>query len=183
MSASGLTYERLRVLNDCLDSGARLAADPRALAALHEWLGPVDPALATVAGIHYNLFLGTLLDHEGDTRRDLSDFLRLRSIGTFLCTEVAHGNDVAAVETVAAYERARDGFVLRTPHAGAQKFMPNTSTAGAPRRGSWPPACSSTGRIRGSSSFSCRSPMPYGPCPVYGSAGFPHAWGARWTTA
>ncbi|WP_406491926.1 acyl-CoA dehydrogenase [Streptomyces sp. NBC_00846] len=131
----GLTYERLRVLNDCLDSGARLAADPRALAALHEWLGPVDPALATVAGIHYNLFLGTLLDHEGDTRRDLSDFLRLRSIGTFLCTEVAHGNDVAAVETVAAYDRARDGFVLRTPHAGAQKFMPNTSTAGGPKTG------------------------------------------------
>ncbi|MFE7355233.1 acyl-CoA dehydrogenase [Streptomyces sp. NPDC057543] len=131
----GLTYERLRVLNDRLDSGARLAADSRALAALHEWLGPVDPALATVAGIHYNLFLGTLLDHEGDTRRDLSDFLRLRSIGTFLCTEVAHGNDVAAIETVAAYDRARDGFVLHTPHAGAQKFMPNTSPAGGPKTG------------------------------------------------
>ncbi|MFJ4575938.1 acyl-CoA dehydrogenase [Streptomyces sp. NPDC088846] len=130
-----LTYERLRVLNDCLDSGARLAADPRALAALHEWLGPVDQALATVAGIHYNLFLGSLLDHEDGTRRDLSDFLGLRSIGTFLCTEVAHGNDAAAVETVAAYDRARDGFVLHTPHAGAQKFMPNTSPAGGPKTG------------------------------------------------
>ncbi|WP_405708970.1 MULTISPECIES: acyl-CoA dehydrogenase [unclassified Streptomyces] len=130
-----LAYQRLRVLNDCLDSGARLAADHRALAALHEWLGPVDPALTTVAGIHYNLFLGSLLDHGDDGHRDLSDFLRLRRIGTFLCTEVAHGNDAAAVETTADYDRERDGFVLRTPHAGAQKFMPNTSPAGGPKTG------------------------------------------------
>ncbi|MDT0494049.1 acyl-CoA dehydrogenase [Streptomyces sp. NPDC012600] len=130
-----LAYHRLRILNGALDSGARLAADPRALAALHEWLGPVDPALTTVAGIHYNLFLGSLLDHDPGTPRDLSDFLELRRIGTFLCTEVAHGNDAAAVETTATYDRERDGFVLHTPHAGAQKFMPNTSPAGGPKTG------------------------------------------------
>ncbi|MYT93431.1 acyl-CoA oxidase [Streptomyces sp. SID8359] len=130
-----LSYHRLRILNDTLDSGARLAADPRALAALHEWLGPVDPALTTVAGIHYNLFLGSLLDHDPGTLRDLSDFLELRNIGTFLCTEVAHGNDAAAVETTATYDPERDGFVLHTPHAGAQKFMPNTSPAGGPKTG------------------------------------------------
>ncbi|PSK74340.1 acyl-CoA oxidase [Streptomyces sp. CS149] len=130
-----LSYHRLRILNNALDSGARLAADPRALAALHEWLGPVDPALTTVAGIHYNLFLGSLLDHDADTRRDLSDFLALRHVGTFLCTEVAHGNDAAAIETTATYDRERDGFVLHTPHAGAQKFMPNTSPAGGPKSG------------------------------------------------
>ncbi|MGW6720257.1 acyl-CoA dehydrogenase family protein [Streptomyces sp. NPDC054995] len=130
-----LSYHRLRILNNALDSGARLAADPRALAALHEWLGPVDPALTTVAGIHYNLFLGSLLDHDADTGRDLSDFLALRRVGTFLCTEVAHGNDAAAVETTATYDRERDGFVLHTPHAGAQKFMPNTSPAGGPKSG------------------------------------------------
>nr|WP_254813122.1 acyl-CoA dehydrogenase family protein [Streptomyces cavourensis] len=130
-----LSYHRLRILNGALDSGTRLAADPRALAALHEWLGPVDPALTTVAGIHYNLFLGSLLDHDPSTLRDLSDFLELRNIGTFLCTEVAHGNDAAAVETTATYDRDRDGFVLHTPHAGAQKFMPNTSPAGGPKTG------------------------------------------------
>ncbi|MFF8967418.1 acyl-CoA dehydrogenase [Streptomyces globisporus] len=130
-----LSYHRLRILNNALDSGARLAADPRALSALHEWLGPVDPALTTVAGIHYNLFLGSLLDHDADTRRDLSDFLDLRRVGTFLCTEVAHGNDAAAIETTATYDRERDGFVLHTPHAGAQKFMPNTSPAGGPKSG------------------------------------------------
>ncbi|WP_411082820.1 acyl-CoA dehydrogenase [Streptomyces sp. cmx-18-6] len=130
-----LAYHRLRILNSALDSGARLAADPRALAALHEWLGPVDPALTTVAGIHYNLFLGSLLDHDPGTLRDLSDFLELRRVGTFLCTEVAHGNDAAAIETTATYDRGRDGFVLHTPHAGAQKFMPNTSPAGGPKTG------------------------------------------------
>ncbi|MGC5345536.1 acyl-CoA dehydrogenase [Streptomyces sp. DT24] len=130
-----LAYERLGILNDALDSGARLASDPRALAALHEWLAPVDPALTTIAGIHYNLFLGSLLDHQGDAPRDLSDFLRLRRTGTFLCTEVAHGNDAAAVETTATYDRERDGFVLHTPCAGAQKFMPNTGPAGGPKSG------------------------------------------------
>ncbi|WP_440574204.1 acyl-CoA dehydrogenase family protein [Streptomyces sp. AC154] len=130
-----LAHARLRTLNNTLDSGARLAADPRALAALHEWLAPVDPSLATVAGIHYNLFLGSLLDHDTDRSRDLSDFLAMRRIGTFLCTEVAHGNDAAAVETTATYDHARDGFLLHTPHLGAQKFMPNTSPAGGPKSG------------------------------------------------
>ncbi|MEU0134656.1 acyl-CoA dehydrogenase [Streptomyces sp. NPDC006296] len=130
-----LAYERLRILNRSLDSGARLAADPRALAALHAWLGPVDPALTTVAGIHYNLFLGSLLDHDPAGRRDLSDHLAMRSIGTFLCTEVAHGNNAAAMETTATYDRERDGFVLHTPNAGAQKFMPNTSPAGGAKTG------------------------------------------------
>ena len=199
-----LAYERLRAVNDSLDgtldtlggplddsqggdgdggrdgraSGAAgPAVDPRALAALHEWLGPVDPAFTTVAGIHYNLFLGSLLDHGcpgrrdgrggceehggcdgrdghggcegrdghggcegrdghgGCEGRDLSDFLALRRVGTFLCTEVAHGNDAVGVETKATYDRDRDGFVLHTPHAGAQKFMPNTSPAGGPKTG------------------------------------------------
>ncbi|MFE2057099.1 acyl-CoA dehydrogenase [Streptomyces sp. NPDC059446] len=125
----------MRILNRSLDSGARLASDPRALAALHAWLGPVDPALTTVAGIHYNLFLGSLLDHDRAGRRDLSDYLTMRRIGTFLCTEVAHGNNAAAMETTATYDRERDGFVLHTPNAGAQKFMPNTSPAGGAKSG------------------------------------------------
>lgn len=178
-----LSYHRLRILNGALDSGARLAADPRALAALHEWLGPVDPALTTVAGIHYNLFLGSLLDHDPSTLRDLSDFLELRNIGTFLCTEVAHGNDAAAVETTATYDRERDGFVLHTPHAGAQKFMPNTSPAGAPRPEWSPPGSSPTAPTTGSSSSSPRSPTPWPRCPAYGCGGCPPGWAPRSTTA
>ncbi|MGW1469094.1 acyl-CoA dehydrogenase family protein [Streptomyces sp. NPDC002308] len=128
-------YDRLRLINRSLDSAARLASDVRALTAMHEWLGPVDPTLATVAGIHYNLFLGSLLDHDPEGHRDLSGPLHMDEVGTFLCTEVAHGNDATEVETTATYDPARDGFVLRTPHAGAQKFMPNTSPVGGPKSG------------------------------------------------
>ncbi|MFE3739977.1 acyl-CoA dehydrogenase [Streptomyces sp. NPDC059134] len=137
-----LAYERLRAVNGAIDSPAALAADPRGVAALHEWLAPIDPSFTTVAGIHYNLFLGSLLDLDhaadgdpGAAERDLTEFLTLRRIGTFLCTEVAHGNDAVALETTATYDRARDGFVLHTPHAGAQKFMPNTSTTGGAKSG------------------------------------------------
>ncbi len=130
-----VTYDRLRLLNGCLDNAARLAADPRSLAALHEWISPVDPSLATVAGIHYNLFLGSLLDHDPDGVRDLSDYLAMDTVGTFLCTELAHGNDATSLGTTATYDPERDGFVLHTPRAGAQKFMPNTGVAGGPKSG------------------------------------------------
>jgi acyl-CoA oxidase len=108
------------------------AADPHRLAALHEWIGPVDGGLTTLASIHYNLFLGSLVDHDGEGR-DLSAFTSLQRTGTFLCAELEHGNDVAAMETVAVLDRPSGGFRLHTPTPGAQKFMPNTSLTGGPK--------------------------------------------------
>ncbi|MEU4800408.1 acyl-CoA dehydrogenase [Streptomyces sp. NPDC023327] len=128
-----LSYERLRALNDELLRPEALVQDPRALAALHEWTAVVDGATATVAGIHYNLFLGSLLDDRLSPPRDLSAFTGLARTGTFLCTERAHGNDAAALETWARYDRQREEFVLHTPNEGAQKYMPNTSGAGGPK--------------------------------------------------
>ncbi|MGZ3113753.1 acyl-CoA dehydrogenase family protein [Streptomyces sp. H62] len=128
-----LSYDRLRALNEELMCPEDLARDPRGLAALHEWAAVVDGATATVAGIHYNLFLGSLLDDHLSPPRDLSAFYGLGRIGTFLCTERAHGNDAAALETWARYDRERQEFVLHTPHEGAQKYMPNTSAAGGPK--------------------------------------------------
>ncbi|KAA0921364.1 acyl-CoA dehydrogenase family protein [Streptomyces apricus] len=129
-----LSYDRLRRINEELPLPPdQLAHDPRHLAALHEWASVVDGATATVAGIHYNLFLGSLLDDDRSAPRDLSDFMRLSRVGTFLCTERAHGNDAPALETVARYDRGSDEFVLHTPHPGAAKFMPNTSPAGGPK--------------------------------------------------
>lgn len=124
-----LSYDRLRALNEEVLCPESLARDPRGLAALHEWTSVVDGATATVAGIHYNLFLGSLLDDDTSAARDLTGFAALTRTGTFLCTERAHGNDAAALETTARYDRERDEFVLHTPHEGAQKFMPNTSSA------------------------------------------------------
>jgi acyl-CoA oxidase len=129
------SYQRLRALNKVIDSVEDLVGDAEGLAALHEWLCTVEGGLATVAGIHYNLFLGSLHDHDPDDRRDLTPFLTLRHTGVFLCTEVGHGNDAARLETTATYEPGTGGFVLNTPGHAARKFMPNTSTAGGPKTG------------------------------------------------
>ncbi|WP_326618798.1 acyl-CoA oxidase [Streptomyces decoyicus] len=128
-------YTWLRLVNDTIEDAERLARDPILLASLHEWAAIVDGggSLCTVASIHYNLFLGSLLDHDPDERRDLSDFTSMRRIGTFLCTELDHGNDSFSLETTAELDRETGGFILHTPHPGAQKFMPNSSTTGGPK--------------------------------------------------
>lgn len=126
------SYELLRLVNTASGDVEKLVRDPRRLAALHEWVGAVDGGLCTLVSIHYNLFLGSLLDHD-DGHRDLSPYTELHRTGTFLCTELEHGNDAAALQTTATYERETGGFVLHTPTRGAQKFMPNTSTIGGPK--------------------------------------------------
>ncbi|MER6500031.1 acyl-CoA dehydrogenase [Streptomyces sp. NPDC001455] len=130
---AALSYERLRLINDALDSPEEFVADVERLTALHEWVGPVDAGLGTVASIHYNLFLGSLLDHPAGPDREIGEFVDLRRTGTFLCTEAGHGNSAAQLETTATYEPASREFVLHTPHAGARKFMPNTSPTGGPK--------------------------------------------------
>ncbi|GGO48578.1 acyl-CoA dehydrogenase family protein [Streptomyces lasiicapitis] len=132
---TALSYRRLRLVNQVADP-AQLARDPGRLAALHEWTGFIDGGLCTLTSIHYNLFLGSLIDHQDpDTPRDLSDYTALRSTGTFLCTELDHGNDAAALKTTAHHDPETGGFILNTPTPGAAKFMPNTSTTGGPKTG------------------------------------------------
>ncbi|WP_433570377.1 acyl-CoA dehydrogenase family protein [Streptomyces sp. CA-251247] len=127
-----LSYQRLRLVNEVAGDPEALAHDPRRLAALHEWTGFTDSGLCTISGIHYNLFLGSILDHDGHTR-DLTPYTSLQHTGTFLCTELDHGNDVTALETTATLDAATGGFDLHTPTPGARKFMPNTSTTGGPK--------------------------------------------------
>ncbi|WNZ06367.1 acyl-CoA dehydrogenase [Streptomyces sp. 11x1] len=129
------SYQRLRLVNDTVDDAERLARDPALLASLHEWGAIVDGGggLCTLASIHYNLFLGSLLDHAKSARRDLSPFTSMQRTGTFLCTELDHGNDSFALKTTAELDPATNEFILNTPHPGAQKFMPNTSTTGGPK--------------------------------------------------
>ncbi|WP_328689781.1 acyl-CoA oxidase [Streptomyces phaeochromogenes] len=134
---TALSYQRLRLVNDALDGLDRpeqLAMDIERLTALHEWIGVADPGLLTVASIHYNLFLGSLLDHDGP-RDDLWEFTALERTGTFLCTEAAHGNGATNLETTATYDPDNREFVLHTPTPGAGKFMPNTSSLGGPKTG------------------------------------------------
>ncbi|MET9844911.1 acyl-CoA dehydrogenase [Streptomyces ossamyceticus] len=132
LARTELSYDRLQLVNAAVDNPESLASDPARLAALHEWTGFVDSGLCTLSSIHYNLFLGSILDHDG-YGRNLSDFTTLRRTGTFLCTELAHGNDAAALETTATFDPSTGGFVLHTPTPGARKFMPNTSLTGGPK--------------------------------------------------
>ncbi|MEV6810378.1 acyl-CoA dehydrogenase [Streptomyces sp. NPDC051132] len=122
------SYDRLRQVNSTVADPLALANDMPSLTALHGWAGMADGGMTTLASIHYNLFLGSLLDHGYDG--DLTEFTSMRRVGTFLCTEVAHGNDAAALETTATFDRSTGGFILNTPHYAASKFMPNTSSAG-----------------------------------------------------
>ncbi|MDJ0465482.1 acyl-CoA dehydrogenase [Streptomyces sp. H27-C3] len=124
-----LSYERLRLVNATVGSPRGLATDAVALTALHEWAGVVDAGMATIVSIHYNLFLGSLLDHDHG-ERDLSEYIHASRLGTFLCTELAHGNAAAQMETTATLDRLAGGFALNTPTPGAVKFMPNTGPAG-----------------------------------------------------
>ncbi|MDN0197918.1 acyl-CoA dehydrogenase [Streptomyces sp. S.PNR 29] len=130
-----LSYTRLRLINDHVDPET-LARDPGRLAALHEWTGFTDGGLCTLISIHYNLFLGSLLDHQDPAHpRNLADFTTLKRTGTFLCTELDHGNDAANLQTIADYNPHTQQFTLNTPTPGAQKFMPNTSLTGGPKTG------------------------------------------------
>ncbi|WP_438297368.1 acyl-CoA dehydrogenase family protein [Streptomyces sp. HUAS TT7] len=132
VARTALSYHRLRLVNDAVDNAEALASDPRRLASLHEWTGFVDSGLCTLASIHYNLFLGSVLDHDG-YRRNLSEFTSMQQTGTFLCTELEHGNDAAALQTTATLDPVTGGFLLHTPTPGARKFMPNTSMTGGPK--------------------------------------------------
>ncbi|QTE01453.1 acyl-CoA dehydrogenase [Streptomyces cyanogenus] len=123
-----LSYKRLRFINEAVPDPIALASDLERLAAMHEWAGVVDAGMATLASIHWNLHIGSLADH--DDGRDLRPYARMESIGTFLCTELDHGNDAAALETRATFDPETSGFILDTPTAGACKWMPNTSSSG-----------------------------------------------------
>ncbi|POX58819.1 acyl-CoA oxidase [Streptomyces sp. Ru62] len=124
---TALSYERLHLINEAIADPVAFASDIEALTAMHEWAGVVDAGMATIASIHWNLHIGSLLDHDHDGR-DLSLYARMERIGTFLCTELDHGNDAAAIETTATWEAG--GFTLNTPTPGACKWMPNTSSVG-----------------------------------------------------
>ncbi|WP_308435259.1 acyl-CoA dehydrogenase family protein, partial [Streptomyces minutiscleroticus] len=119
-------------MNDAVADPVRLVQDIEQLSAVHEWMGAVDQGLGTVASIHFNLFLGSLLDHDG-RQRDLREFTALTRTGTFLCTEAAHGNSASQLETTAAYDPDSRTFLLHTPSPAAAKFMPNTSSTGGPK--------------------------------------------------
>jgi acyl-CoA oxidase len=132
-----LAYARMRFLRRVLDLRARdLLQDPHRLLALHAWTSIVDGTLTTLLTIHYNLCIGSIVQH-GNDRPELAPVLAelddMESVGVFLATELAYGNNVQALQTTAHYDREHDEFVLHTPSREAQKFMPNTGAHDVPK--------------------------------------------------
>lgn len=130
-----LGYQRLRAINDAITSAEELAADPERLIALHEWAGFVDGILASQANIHYNLFIGSILDLDHERTVDLAPFAALEEYGTILITEVGFGNNAADLETTATYQHETGTFDLHTPGPRARKFMPNAGATGGSKSG------------------------------------------------
>ncbi|XXY49129.1 acyl-CoA dehydrogenase [Sorangium sp. So ce269] len=162
-----IAYDRLRFINQHIESGSELVRNPLRLFAAHEWIGLVDTTLLPLLTIHYNLCLGSILQLGGE-RQDLADHIgaleSMSSVGVFLATELGYGNNVIALETEAVYDPTRREFVLHTPSAKAQKFMPNTGLPGIPKLGVVMARLKSGGRDHGVFPFIVRISDERGLC-------------------
>lgn len=121
-----LAYERSRFVHGRLERPVEIVRNPRRLFALAEWPSLLDVSVFSLLMVHYNLCLGTVVDH-GDDRADLADHLgaldALSSFGQYMATELGYGNNVAAMRTEAVYDATSDTFIVNTPDPLAQKFM------------------------------------------------------------
>lgn len=87
----------------------------------------VDPQLGTRVGVHLGLFLSAIRGNGTEEQFNYWAFERgavyMRDIyGCFSMTEIAHGSNVAALQTLAEYDMENDVFIINTPHVGATKW-------------------------------------------------------------
>ncbi|ODV60981.1 acyl-CoA oxidase [Ascoidea rubescens DSM 1968] len=90
-------------------------------------IGVHDPQLGTRLGVHLGLFLNAIKGTGTQSQFNYWAFergaLSVRNIyGCFAMTELAHGSNVAGVETTATYNSSDQSFVVNTPHLGATKW-------------------------------------------------------------
>ena len=91
-----------------------------------ELMSLLDPGLWTRLGVHYGLFLGAI--RSGATPNQFSYWMEKGVIacqgmfGCFGMTELAHGSNVAGLETTAHFDATTDEFVIHTPNLGATKW-------------------------------------------------------------
>jgi acyl-CoA oxidase len=124
--AGELAYERSRFVHSRLERPLQILGNPLRLFALAEWPCVLDVSTFSLLMVHYNLCLGSLVDH-GSDRADLADYFEdldsLAAFGPYMATELGYGNNVAALRTEAHYDQDADCFVLNTPDSLAQKYM------------------------------------------------------------
>ncbi|MDC9615164.1 cytochrome-c oxidase [Xenorhabdus khoisanae] len=106
------------------------------LAALHELVAPHDGAVVSMLSIHFNLTTGTITNLGAQTPYIEDLYQKLCSghaIGVYMATELAHGHNLAAIETQADYLPEKGVFILNSPSPGSYKFMPNTISCELPK--------------------------------------------------
>lgn len=134
--AGRLAYERSRFVHGRLERPLEILKNPRRLFALAEWPSLLDVSAFSLLMVHYNLCLGTVVEHGGE-REDLKDYLEeldgLVSFGPYMATELGYGNNVAALRTEAVYDRRTETFVLNTPDPLAQKYMSYSGFGDVPK--------------------------------------------------
>lgn len=86
-----------------------------------------DPSFHTRVGVHLGLFLGCIRGN--GTASQMQYWLLQKQLayvknlyGCFGMTELAHGLNVAGLETTATFDEQNDLFIVHTPHLGATKW-------------------------------------------------------------
>lgn len=163
-----LTYQRLRHINDQVETTTPLLHQRDLLFPLLEWVALADPSLFYAFFLHHCTTVGSILEFGAD-RDDLGDVLaQLAStdvVGALLMTELGHGNSNAAVRTEAVYDPATREFVLTTPGPEAVKYPPSVGCPGVARIGIVTAKLVVAGQNRGLFCFVVPLRDTAGPCP------------------
>src|SRR5947209_9795530 len=106
--AGRLAYDRCRLVHSRLERPLEMLRNPGRLFALAGWFSLLDVSMFSLLMVHYNLCLGTVVEH-GKDRSDLDDYVAeldgLEAFGPYMATELGYGNNVAALRTEAVYDK------------------------------------------------------------------------------
>jgi acyl-CoA oxidase len=128
----GYRTQVLRWVKQIADTGIGRIGMPRSLGgeenpakfiAAFETLAFHDFSLVIKLGVQYGLFGGSiqLLGTEYHHQKYLPDCASAKLMGCFAMTEIGHGSNVQALETIAVYDKESDAFIINSPSYSAGK--------------------------------------------------------------
>ncbi|XP_068641072.1 acyl-coenzyme A oxidase 2, peroxisomal [Aristolochia californica] len=98
--------------------------DPAKYFAIAEAVGSVDMSLGIKMGVQYSLWGGSVINLGTKKHREkyFEKIDNLEYTGCFAMTELHHGSNVQALQTVATFDPVTDEFIINTPNDGAIKW-------------------------------------------------------------